>query len=117
MGDKTEARRRMQAAGVPIVPGTTRPVADHVQAKSEAERLGYPFLLKAIAGGGGKGMRLIREAGEIESAFAAAQSLALKAFGAGGLLVDKFLVVPRRARGYGRAATSRRRGAAGGRGG
>ncbi len=48
MGDKTEARRRMQAAGVPIVPGTTRPVADHVQAKSEAERLGYPVLLKEL---------------------------------------------------------------------
>src|SRR5207245_5666079 len=55
MGDKTEARRRMQAAGVPIVPGTTRPVADHAQARSEAARLGYPVLLKAVAGGGGKG--------------------------------------------------------------
>src|SRR5439155_1526849 len=95
MGDKTEARRRMQAAGVPIVPGTTRPVADHVQAKSEAERLGYPVLLKAIAGGGGKGMRLIREAGEIESAFEAAQSEALKAFGAGELYVEKYLERPR----------------------
>ena len=51
MGDKTEARRRMQQAGVPIVPGTTRPVADHVQARSEAARLGYPVLLKAAAGG------------------------------------------------------------------
>src|SRR5204863_48957 len=79
MGDKTEARRRMQAAGVPIVPGTTRPVADHVQAKSEAARLGLPVLLKAIAGGGGKGMRLIREEGELESAFETAQSEALKA--------------------------------------
>ncbi len=95
MGDKTEARRRMQAAGVPIVPGTTRPVADHVQAKSEAERLGYPVLLKAIAGGGGKGMRLIREPGEIESAFEAAQSEALKAFGAGELYVEKYLERPR----------------------
>jgi len=95
MGDKTEARRRMQAAGVPIVPGTTRPVADHVQAKSEAERLGYPVLLKAVAGGGGKGMRLIREAGEIESAFEAAQSEALKAFGAGELYVEKYLERPR----------------------
>src|SRR5438445_162570 len=65
MGDKTEARRRMQAAGVPIVPGSTRPVADHVQAKSEAGRLGYPVLLKATAGGGGKGMRLIRDEGEL----------------------------------------------------
>src|SRR6266513_2011608 len=95
MGDKTEARRRMQAAGVPIVPGSTRPVADHVQAKSEAERLGYPVLLKAVAGGGGKGMRLIHEAGEIESAFEAAASEALKAFGAGELYVEKYLERPR----------------------
>src|SRR5438046_1652770 len=57
MGDKTEARRRMQAAGVPIVPGTTRPLADHAQARPEAARLGYPVLLKAVAGGGGKGGR------------------------------------------------------------
>src|SRR5438477_811661 len=95
MGDKTEARRRMQAAGVPIVPGTTRPVADHVQAKSEAARLGLPVLLKAIAGGGGKGMRLIREEGELESAFETAQSEALKAFGAGELYVEKYLERPR----------------------
>jgi len=95
MGDKTEARRRMQAAGVPIVPGSTRPVADHVQAKSEAERLGLPVLLKAVAGGGGKGMRLIHEAGEIESAFEAAASEALKAFGAGELYVEKYLERPR----------------------
>src|SRR5439155_268333 len=94
-GDKTEARRRMQAAGVPIVPGTTRPVADHVQAKSEAARLGLPVLLKAIAGGGGKGMRLIREEGELESAFETAQSEALKAFGAGELYVEKYLERPR----------------------
>src|SRR5213082_2115510 len=95
MGDKTEARRRMQAAGVPIVPGSTRPVADHVQATSEAEWLGYPVLLKAIAGGGGRGMRLVHEAGEIESAFEAAASEALKAFGAGGLYVEKYLERPR----------------------
>ena len=95
MGDKTEARRRMQAAGVPIVPGSTRPVADHVQAKSEAGRLGLPVLLKAIAGGGGKGMRLIREEGELESAFETAQSEALKAFGAGELYVEKYLERPR----------------------
>src|SRR5467141_2390680 len=95
MGDKTEARRRMQAAGVPIVPGSTRPVADHVQARAEASRLGYPVLLKAAAGGGGKGMRLIRDEGELESAFEGAQSEALKAFGAGELYVEKYLERPR----------------------
>src|SRR6266581_2977370 len=95
MGDKTEARRRMQAAGVPIVPGTTRPVADHAQARSEAARLGYPVLLKAAAGGGGKGMRLLREEGELESAFEAAASEAQKAFGAGELYLERYLERPR----------------------
>jgi acetyl-CoA carboxylase biotin carboxylase subunit len=95
MGDKTEARRRMQAAGVPIVPGTSRPVADHVQARSEAGRLGYPVLLKAVAGGGGKGMRLVREDGEVESAFRAARSEAVKAFGAGEVYLEKYLERPR----------------------
>ncbi|HEV2749118.1 MAG TPA: acetyl-CoA carboxylase biotin carboxylase subunit [Gemmatimonadales bacterium] len=95
MGDKTEARRRMQAAGVPIVPGTTRPLADHAQARSEAARLGYPVLLKAAAGGGGKGMRLVREEAELESAFEAAASEALKAFGAGEVYLEKLLERPR----------------------
>src|SRR5947207_10831127 len=94
MGDKTEARRRMQAAGVPIVPGSTRPVLDHEQARAEAVRLGYPVLLKATAGGGGKGMRLVREEGELESAFETAQSEALKAVGAGEVYVQKYLDAP-----------------------
>src|SRR5881396_929727 len=95
MGDKTEARRRMQAAGVPIVPGSTRPVLDHEQARAEAVRLGYPVLLKATAGGGGKGMRLVRDEGELEAGFEAAASEALKAFGAGDLYVEKYLERPR----------------------
>src|SRR5438094_5002936 len=95
MGDKTEARRRMQAAGVPIVPGTTRPLADHAQARPEAARLGYPVLLKAAAGGGGKGMRLGREEAEPESAFEAAQSEAQKAFGAEDVYLEKLLERPR----------------------
>src|SRR5438093_626357 len=95
MGDKTEARRRMQQAGVPIVPGSTRPLADHVQARAEAARLGFPVLVKAAAGGGGKGMRLVREEGELESAFEAATSEALKAFGAGEVYVEKYLERPR----------------------
>ncbi len=95
MGDKTEARRRMQAAGVPIVPGTTRPMADHVQARPEAARLGYPVLLKAAAGGGGKGMRLVREEAELESAFEMATSEAQNAFGAGDVYLEKHLERPR----------------------
>src|SRR5438309_7091082 len=95
MGDKTEARRRMQAAGVPIVPGTTRPLADHAQARPEAARLGYPVLLKAVAGGGGRGMRLVQSEGELEAAFEAAQSEAQKAFGAGEVYLEKYLERPR----------------------
>jgi acetyl-CoA carboxylase biotin carboxylase subunit len=95
MGDKTEARRRMQAAGVPIVPGTTQPVHDASEAKREARRLGLPVLLKAAAGGGGKGMRRVDAEGDIESAFRAAQSEAIKAFGVGGIYLEKFLERPR----------------------
>src|SRR5436305_953544 len=95
MGDKTEARRRMQAAGVPIVPGTMRPLADHAQARPEAARLGYPVLLEAAAGGGGKGMRLVREEAELEAGFEAAASEALKAFGAGEVYLEKYLERPR----------------------
>jgi len=95
MGDKTEARRRMQQAGVPIVPGTTRSLADHVQARPDAARLGYPVLLKAAAGGGGKGMRLIREEAELEAGFEAAASEAVKAFGAGEVYLEKYLERPR----------------------
>src|SRR2546422_140633 len=91
MGDKTAARRRMQAAGVPIVPGMTRPLGSVVEARPEAARLGYPVLLKAAAGGGGKGMRLVREERELGSAFEAARSEALKAFGAGEVYLEKYL--------------------------
>ena len=95
MGDKTEARRRMQAAGVPVVPGTTTPLRDPVEARSEAKRLGYPVLLKAAAGGGGKGMRLVANDGEVEGAFGAARREAQNAFGDGAVYVEKYLERPR----------------------
>jgi len=95
MGDKTEARRRMQAAGVPVVPGTTTPLRDPVEARAEAKRLGYPVLLKAAAGGGGKGMRLVANDGEVEGAFGAARREAQKAFGDGAVYVEKCLDRPR----------------------
>src|SRR5207247_9773993 len=59
MGDKTEARRRMQAAGVPVVPGTTAPLRDPIEARKEAKRLGYPVLLQAAAGRGRKGRQRV----------------------------------------------------------
>jgi len=95
MGDKTEARRRMQAAGVPIVPGSTQALIDVHQAVIQAARIGFPVLLKAAAGGGGKGMRLVRDAAELESAFDAARSESLKAFGADDLYVERYLEAPR----------------------
>ncbi len=95
MGDKTEARRRMQAAGVPVVPGTAAPLRDPVEARKEAKRLGYPVLLKAVAGGGGKGMRKVSADSEIEEAFQAARREALKAFGDGTMYVEKYLERPR----------------------
>jgi acetyl-CoA carboxylase biotin carboxylase subunit len=95
MGDKTEARRRMQAAGVPIVPGSTQPLADITQARNQAARIGFPVLLKATAGGGGKGMRLVRDAAGLDSAFEAARSESLKAFGADDVYVEKYLETPR----------------------
>src|SRR5256886_2210750 len=95
MGDKTEARRRMQAAGVPVVPGTSTALRDAVEARREAKRIGYPVLLKAAAGGGGKGMRLVRNDAEVEGALHAARREAQKAFGDGSLYVEKYLERPR----------------------
>src|SRR5881397_982169 len=95
MGDKTEARRRMQAAGVPVVPGTAGQLRDPVEARREAKRLGYPVLLKAVAGGGGKGMRVVGNDAEVEGGFAAARREAQKAFGDGSLYVEKYLERPR----------------------
>ncbi len=95
MGDKTEARRRMQAAGVPVVPGTATPLREPGEARREAKRLGYPVLLKAVAGGGGKGMRVVANDGEMESAFQAARREAQKAFGDGGVYLEKYLTRPR----------------------
>ncbi|MGH7538757.1 MAG: acetyl-CoA carboxylase biotin carboxylase subunit, partial [Gemmatimonadales bacterium] len=95
MGDKTEARRRMQAAGVPIVPGLTRPLGGLADAEREAARIGYPVLLKAVAGGGGKGMRVVDAAAELPGALQAAQSEALKAFGDGSVYLERYVDRPR----------------------
>jgi acetyl-CoA carboxylase, biotin carboxylase subunit len=95
MGDKTEARRRMIAAGVPVVPGVAEALADPQAAHAAAAELGYPVLLKAAAGGGGKGMRVVHRADELERAFAAASSEAQSAFGDGSVYLEKYLARPR----------------------
>ena len=95
MGDKTEARKRVSAAGVPVVPGTQEPLRDAAEARAVAADVGYPVLLKAAAGGGGKGMRVVHTASEIESAFGAASREALAAFGDGSVYIEKYLDSPR----------------------
>ncbi|MEP6572650.1 MAG: acetyl-CoA carboxylase biotin carboxylase subunit [Gemmatimonadota bacterium] len=95
MGDKTEARRRMEAAGVPIVPGLTVPISDASAAHAAAAKVGFPVIVKAAAGGGGKGMRIVREPGELENALRLAASEALKAFGDAGVYLEKYVERPR----------------------
>ncbi len=95
MGDKAEARRRMKAAGVPIVPGLTDAVAGATEARRAAEALGLPVLLKAAAGGGGKGMRVARDADEVERAFEAAEREARGAFGDGRIYLERYVERPR----------------------
>ena len=95
MGDKTEARRRMAEAGVPIVPGLTERLDDAGAAVREAKELGYPLLIKASAGGGGKGMRVVREPGELTRAFEAASREASAAFGDDSVYLERYLDHPR----------------------
>jgi acetyl-CoA carboxylase biotin carboxylase subunit len=95
MGDKTEARRRMQQAGVPVVPGSDTALDSAETAASAAAEMGYPVMLKAAAGGGGKGMRVVTAAPELKRAFTAAANEARSAFGDGRLYLEKFLMRPR----------------------
>ena len=95
MGDKLEARAHMLAAGVPVVPGTSAPVAGAADAARAAAAMGYPVMLKAAAGGGGKGIRIVRRAAEMDSAFATAAGESASAFGDGRLYLEKFLERPR----------------------
>ncbi len=95
MGDKTEARRRMREAGVPVIPGTEAAAADEEEALRAAREIGFPVMLKAAAGGGGKGMRVVREPGELGSALASARSEAGQAFGDDRVYLERFLDRPR----------------------
>ncbi len=95
MGDKTEARRRMQAAGVPIVPGLVDPLEDPEEARAAAEEMGYPVLLKAAAGGGGKGMRVVERPEDLARSFEAAAREAQAAFGDGSVYLERYLARPR----------------------
>ena len=95
MGSKITARRAAVEAGVPIVPGTVDPLTSLAEARSIAERFGFPIMLKAAAGGGGKGMRLVASPAELSSAFETAQAEAAAAFGDSSLYLEKAVERPR----------------------
>jgi acetyl-CoA carboxylase biotin carboxylase subunit len=95
MGSKTAARTLAVANGVPVVPGTTEPLADAKEAAKVAKKFGYPILLKAAAGGGGKGMRVVSSPKELESALEAARREAKSAFGDDAVYLEKFVERPR----------------------
>jgi len=95
MGEKEKARMTMKKAGVPILPGSEGVLESEQEALEWAKQIGYPVIIKASAGGGGRGMRVIREAGELPALFHAAQSEAAAAFGNGDLYMEKFIERPR----------------------
>ncbi len=95
MGDKTAARKKMRDVGVPVVPGTVESVRTVDAAAKAARTIGYPMLVKAAAGGGGRGMRVVRAETELAGAFEAAQGEAQKAFGDGRVYLERYLEGPR----------------------
>ncbi len=94
MGEKTSARRKMAAAGVPIIPGTLESVADERELREKARELGFPLLLKASAGGGGKGLRLVPKEKDLLAAFKLARSEALSSFGDPAIYIEKYIEEP-----------------------
>ena len=91
MGDKVAARKTMIEAGVPVVPGTEHELADVREGRATAKKIGYPVMIKAAAGGGGKGMRVARDAEEFERLFNMAKAEAEAAFGNGALYIERLL--------------------------
>ena len=95
MGEKDRARREMKTAGLPTIPGSDGVVEGEEQLGKEAERIGFPLILKAVAGGGGRGMRVVKSTQELLSAYQAARSEAQQAFGTPDVYMEKFLEHPR----------------------
>ena len=95
MGEKTLARRTASAAGVPVVPGTVDPITDRVELVRVAAEVGYPVMLKAAAGGGGKGMRIVHSEADLLRGFEAAQREARSSFGDDAVYIEKAIVGPR----------------------
>ncbi|MEO5860666.1 MAG: acetyl-CoA carboxylase biotin carboxylase subunit [Pyrinomonadaceae bacterium] len=95
MGDKVEARRTMQAAGVPILPGSPDPIESAEEAIEVAKEIGFPVIIKAAAGGGGRGMRIVREESELKTNLETAQAEALAAFKNGSVYIERYIERPR----------------------
>lgn len=95
MSDKSKAKDVMKAAEVPVVPGSDGAITDIEDAKKRAQEVGYPVILKAAQGGGGRGMRVVEEESYLENAFLAAESEAITAFGDGTIYMEKFIKNPR----------------------
>ncbi len=95
MGDKSRAKQAMREAGVPLVEGSDGPLASAVEAEAVAARIGFPVLLKAVAGGGGRGMRLVAQPDELADAFRLASAEAEASFGDGSMYLERAIVDPR----------------------
>ena len=95
MGDKVEARRTMTAAGVPILPGSPEPIESTAEALELAKQIGYPLIIKAAAGGGGRGMRIVRQESELHGSLELAQTEALNAFKNGSVYIERYIERPR----------------------
>ena len=95
MSDKSKAKQMMQRAGVPVIPGSDGAVTDTKAAKELAKQIGYPVILKAAAGGGGRGMRVVEREEDLEKAFWSAESEAMSAFGDGTMYMEKYILNPR----------------------
>ncbi len=95
MGDKITSKKLMQEQGVPTVPGDKEPIVDMDEARSRAEEIGYPIIIKSSAGGGGIGMRVVYEEDELERAIETTQNLAETTFGDGTVYMEKYIVQPR----------------------
>ncbi len=95
MGDKVEARRTMQAAGVPILPGSPEPIESAEEAIKIAKEIGFPVIIKAAAGGGGRGMRIVRKEEELAVNLETAQTEALAAFKNGSVYIERYIERPR----------------------
>jgi acetyl-CoA carboxylase biotin carboxylase subunit len=95
MGDKARARRAMKKAGVPMLPGSDGSIESEEKAAKVAKEIGYPVIVKAVAGGGGRGMRIVRQPSDLGNAFRTAQREAEAAFGVGDVYIEKYLESPR----------------------